>query len=103
MDGCTPSTRQMSPAALPGYDQAMSDIGFALFPTAIGRCGIAWSERGGRAVHRPEAGDDETADRLASRCGAEEQQPPAAVQQAMARIGALLAGAGGELADVARD
>ena len=32
----------------------MSDTGFTFFETAIGRCGIAWGERGLRAVLFPE-------------------------------------------------
>src|SRR4051812_16819501 len=40
--------------------------GHALFETAIGRCGIAWSAEGLTAVALPEKSEDETMRRLAS-------------------------------------
>jgi len=40
------------------YDRAiMAAHGFTLFDTAIGRCGIAWGERGIVGVQLPESGE----------------------------------------------
>ena len=72
----------------------MSDEGgYALFDTAIGRCGIAWTPRGVAAVQLPEASDEETRGRVLRRVprGRESLAPPAVVQ-AIAGIVALLAG-----------
>ena len=41
--------------------------GLALFDTALGRCGIAWSDRGVAGVQLPEASDDATVARLRRR------------------------------------
>ena len=41
--------------------------GFTLFDTAIGRCGIAWSERGVAGTQLPEARDSETRARMRRR------------------------------------
>jgi methylated-DNA-[protein]-cysteine S-methyltransferase len=41
--------------------------GYALFDTEIGRCGIAWSERGIRALQLPEVDDEKTRARLLRR------------------------------------
>lgn len=41
--------------------------GFTLFDTAIGRCGIAWSERGVAGTQLPEARDSETRARMQRR------------------------------------
>jgi len=81
----------------------MSAIGFALFPTAIGTCGIAWSERGICAVQLPEAEAAQTRTRLQRRLRTAEQAPPPAVQHVMQRIAGLLAGASDGLADVMLD
>ena len=42
----------------------MTAQGFALFDTAIGRCGIAWGERGVAGTQLPEARDSETRARM---------------------------------------
>ena len=68
--------------------------GFALFDTAIGRCGIAWSEAGLIGVQLPEADDVLAERRLARRFpGAASAPPGAAAVAAIARIKAFLAGA----------
>lgn len=67
--------------------------GLALFDTAVGRCGIAWSARGVAAVSLPEGDDDATRARLLKRCpGALEGPPPSAIARAVERIVALLEG-----------
>ena len=41
-------------------DSSATPRGYALFDTAIGRCGIAWSERGVLRVALPDASDAKT-------------------------------------------
>jgi methylated-DNA-[protein]-cysteine S-methyltransferase len=82
--------------------------GLALFGTAIGRCGIAWTARGLAAVQLPEADDARTHARLQRRlashavpastahatCDAVPDALPEAVRVAIAAIVQLLAGEG---------
>ena len=78
--------------------------GFAIFDTAIGRCGIAWNERGIVAAGLPEADDDKLRARLLRRCaGATEQAPPPEVQRAIDGIVALTARGTADLSAVALD
>src|SRR4051812_33485838 len=79
--------------------------GFALFDTAIGRCGIAWSERGVVCgVHLPESSPSATRKRLALRfSGWTEQTPPAQVQRAIDRIVTLLRGEAADLSEIELD
>ena len=64
-----------------------------LFDTAIGRCGIVWSERGVLGVQLPEASEPATRARLRRRfSGATETEPTPAIQSAIDSIVALLAG-----------
>ena len=82
----------------------MSEQGFALFDTAIGRCGIAWNGRGIVAAQLPGADEGRTRARLVRRCpGAREEAPPPAVRHVIDRIVALLAGEAVDLADVTLD
>lgn len=68
-------------------------LGFTLFPTSLGSCGIAWSLRGVAGVQLPEASDEATRARLRKRFpDAIETTPPPAVQQAIDGIVALLEG-----------
>jgi hypothetical protein len=67
--------------------------GFTLFDTAIGRCGIAWSERGVAGTQLPEARNSETRARMRRRFpDAREAPPPPDVQRALDAIVALLGG-----------
>src|SRR5260370_35801900 len=78
--------------------------GFALFDTAIGRCGIAWSGRGVLAVQLPEADERHTRARLVWRFPqAREAPPPPAVERALEGIAALLRGERVDLSAVALD
>jgi methylated-DNA-[protein]-cysteine S-methyltransferase len=78
--------------------------GYTLFDTAIGRCGIAWSERGVSSVQLPEGRDDDTRARLLRRSpGIPEAAPPADVRRAIEGIVALLRGEARDLSDVALD
>ncbi len=72
---------------------SMGARGFTLFDTAIGRCGIAWGERGVLAVQLPGARDAETRARLLERApGAQELPPSPAASRAIDAIATLLAG-----------
>src|SRR5215471_974443 len=82
----------------------MTAYGFTLFDTAIGKCGIAWSECGVAGIQLPEAGEAETRARMLHRFpAAGEAAPPPEVQQAVERIVALLRGEADDLAEVALD
>jgi len=82
----------------------MTAHGFTLFDTSIGRCGIAWGERGVCGVQLPEAGEPETRARMLHRFPtAGEAAPPPEVQRAVDRIVALLHGEASDLSDIALD
>ena len=77
---------------------------FALFDTAIGRCGIAWGARGINAVQLPMANEEKTRARIRQRHGdIEETEPTAEVRRAIARIVELLSGKPDDLLDIALD
>jgi len=62
----------------------MTKLGFAIFETAIGRCGIVWSSRGIVSVQLPEASERATRNRVLRRfAAAREAAPPAEVQRAI--------------------
>jgi methylated-DNA-[protein]-cysteine S-methyltransferase len=66
---------------------------YALFDTAIGRCGIVWSERGIVGVQFPEGSEEATRKRLLRRHpNACETIPPDAVRRTIEDIVALLHG-----------
>jgi methylated-DNA-[protein]-cysteine S-methyltransferase len=66
---------------------------YALFDTAIGPCGIAWSERGILAVRFAEGDETKTREKLLRRVpGATESKPTAAIQHAIDGVVALLRG-----------
>jgi methylated-DNA-[protein]-cysteine S-methyltransferase len=75
--------------------------GYALFPTAIGFCGIAWGGRGITGVQLPEQDEAATRARMARRfpSSAEVDAPPHA-QQAMDAVTALLRGTPAEPVDL---
>ena len=76
----------------------------ALFETELGRMGVAWSERGLRAVSFPHARDATTRARLRrSAPGARELEPPAEIADAIEGIASLLAGERVDLAAVELD
>jgi methylated-DNA-[protein]-cysteine S-methyltransferase len=78
--------------------------GFALFETAIGRCGIAWGERGLLGVQLPEADDAKTRARLLQKApGAREMTPPADVQRACDAMSDLMDGNAADLSFIALD
>ena len=76
----------------------MTAHGFTLFDTSIGRCGIAWSERGIVGVQLPDTRESETRARLLRHYpGAVEASPPPEIQRALDTIVALLAGEAADL------
>ena len=82
----------------------MSELQFAFFDTAIGRCGIVWSARGIAAVRFPERGDDAVRNRIARRFpDAREAAPPEKTQRAIDDIVALLNGEARDLRDIEID
>ncbi len=61
--------------------------GFSLFDTALGRCGIGWSERGITRITLPEASDAAARRRFQRGAPhATETAPPPAIEAAIARI-----------------
>jgi methylated-DNA-[protein]-cysteine S-methyltransferase len=85
-------------------EMAAAEPRIALFDTEIGRCGVAWSDRGLLAVTFPYARDERTRARL-RRCapGAREAPPTPPVQEAIDGIAALLEGEPSDLTGVALD
>lgn len=64
---------------------------YALFDTAIGRCGIAWGPRGVVGVQLPEKSTGATRTRLLRHCpAADEAEPPKQMTRAIEDIQALL-------------
>ena len=82
----------------------MTAAHFALFETAIGVCGIAWTEHGVCGVQLPEANAATARARLLRRvAGACEHPPVEMVQPTIDGIAALLAGGPSDLSDVLLD
>jgi O-6-methylguanine DNA methyltransferase len=82
----------------------MTPRGFALFDTAIGACGIAWSDGGIVSVQLPERSEGATRARLARKCaGARESLPPHDVQRAIDAISSLLDGEPSDLSFIRLD
>jgi len=82
----------------------MTAHGFTLFDTAIGRCGVAWSDRGLVGVQLPEASTAATRERMLQRFpAAGETAPPPKVQIAIDGIVALLRGESNDLSAIALD
>jgi methylated-DNA-[protein]-cysteine S-methyltransferase len=78
--------------------------GFTLFDTALGRCGIAWGERGIAAIELPGRDDAATRRRLRrSVPGATEAAPPEDVAAAIDAIARLFAGEPVDLSPVVLD
>jgi methylated-DNA-[protein]-cysteine S-methyltransferase len=82
----------------------MTDHYFVIFDTAIGRCGIAWGERGINAVQLPMPTEEKTRARIRQRYGdIVEAPPPANVQAAIDAIVELLDGKPVDLTDIELD
>jgi methylated-DNA-[protein]-cysteine S-methyltransferase len=82
----------------------MNGRGYAIFDTAIGRCGIAWSDLGIVGVQLPEAREIDTRRRLYQLYpDARESRPPLNTEVAIEGIAALLNGRPADLSDVTLD
>src|ERR1700688_1208770 len=85
-------------------EPAMTGHSFAIFDTAIGRCGIVWGARGVTGVQLPMGSEDKTRNRIRQSHGKlTEAPPPAEVQSAIDGIIGLLAGKPNDLTDVVLD
>ena len=77
---------------------------FAMFDTAIGRCGLAWGPRGIVAVQLPQPNERQTRTRLLQRApGAREAEPPPPIAAAIADMVALLQGEARDLRGIVLD
>ena len=82
----------------------MTEHGFALFDTDIGRCGIAWGAHGIIGVQLPEANEGRTRTRLLGRYPhAREAPTPADVRRVIDGIVSLLGGEASDLSAAALD
>jgi methylated-DNA-[protein]-cysteine S-methyltransferase len=83
----------------------MNLSGFTLFDTAVGRCGVAWGERGITGVQLPQPNEAQTRTRLLQRAKSElpETSPPPPVAHAIEAMTALLSGKRSDLNDVELD
>ncbi|HET6288494.1 MAG TPA: methylated-DNA--[protein]-cysteine S-methyltransferase [Amycolatopsis sp.] len=82
----------------------MTASGYAVFGTAIGDCGIAWSERGVVAVQLPEGSEEEARARLTARLPeTTESTPPEVIQKAIDDIVSLMGGRRTDLTGIALD
>ena len=82
----------------------MSELGYTLFDTAIGRCGLAWGEAGIVAVRLPDASDENAQARFEQRFpGIEARDPTPEIAEAIDRIRGLLTGAKDDLTDIVLD
>src|ERR1700712_1071102 len=78
--------------------------GYALFDTAIGRGGLAWSDAGVRALQLPEESDQLTLERLTQHLDdPQETPPPQHIQRIIEAIVALTEGADSDLTGVSLD
>lgn len=79
-------------------------IGFCLFDTDIGPCGLAWGERGIVGAQLPESDRESTGARMRRRYpGVPQTQPPAWVDEVATRVAGLLGGHPDSLLDVELD
>jgi methylated-DNA-[protein]-cysteine S-methyltransferase len=78
--------------------------GYTIFDTELGRCGVAWGDRGIAAVELPAADDAATRRRIRRALpDAQEASPPPDVEAAIDAIARLLAGEPEDLASVVLD
>jgi methylated-DNA-[protein]-cysteine S-methyltransferase len=82
----------------------MKGRGYAIFDTAVGRCGVAWSDAGVLGVQLPEAREIDTRRRLFRLYPeARELPPPPNVQLAIDGLVAALRGGAPDLTDITLD
>ncbi|MDM7490874.1 methylated-DNA--[protein]-cysteine S-methyltransferase [Rhodococcus sp. CSLK01-03] len=76
----------------------MTTLGYTLFDTAVGTCGLVWSAAGVVGVQLPDTAPEPTRDELLGRFPAAVERPvPAAVQPVIDAVTAHLAGAPDDL------
>jgi O-6-methylguanine DNA methyltransferase len=79
-------------------------VRFALFPTSIGPCALAWTQRGVATIQLPDADEAATRARVTARFpGATEAAPSGAARRAVDAMRAHLEGRLSDLADVTLD
>src|SRR5689334_4254556 len=76
---------------------------YTLFDTAIGRCAVAWSDRGIVRIQLPEANDAKAVRRLAMSDDVTAATPPPAVKKAIEQMRLHLGGERQDFRDVALD
>jgi methylated-DNA-[protein]-cysteine S-methyltransferase len=82
----------------------MSDIGFAFFDTAIGRCSVVWNACGVLRTRLPEGNEQRARERIRDRYPeASETASPADIQHAIDAMVALLAGEPRDLGGIRLD
>ncbi len=82
----------------------MKTLGFALFPTQLGTCGIAWNDHAVTGVQLPEKDEPATRARMQRRFpNTPEAEAPPGTRRAIESITALLNGDRRSLADIALD
>lgn len=82
----------------------MTALGFTLFDTPIGACGLAWGERGVLGVQLPEGRETSTRTRMRKRFPrVPEAAPPPALQPALEAIAAHLEEGGCDLSAIPLD
>jgi methylated-DNA-[protein]-cysteine S-methyltransferase len=87
-----------------GEGEARKARGFSVFETAIGHCGIAWTDDAIAGAQLPEADEEATRARMRRRfCAAPEIAPPDHVCDAIEGIRALLSGNPRDLSRIALD
>jgi methylated-DNA-[protein]-cysteine S-methyltransferase len=81
----------------------MTDTHYRLFDTAIGPCGVAWSELGVTALQLPEVDASATEKRLRARAAKASQAAPAGIDQLIAEVRDYMTGRKIDFAAVALD
>ena len=82
----------------------MDESGYAVFDTAIGRCGIAWRGEAVTATSLPSSSDAAVRARLLRRCPeAREAAPPPPIAAGISSIAALLGGEPRDLVEIILD
>src|SRR6266700_2132386 len=76
---------------------------YRLFDTAIGPCGVAWSERGLTRLQLPEAGPSATEKRLRKHAASASRAAPAEIEQTIAKLQRYLTGGRLDFSPVAVD
>ncbi|HZV92074.1 MAG TPA: methylated-DNA--[protein]-cysteine S-methyltransferase, partial [Caldimonas sp.] len=89
----------------PGYHGPMADAqAFAIFPTCLGDCAVAWNDIGLIGIWLPDESAARLRVRVARRCaGIVEAAPPPAVSQAIAAMTRLVADGRADLRDIRID